>query len=339
MQPTTAAPVSTKERSDILDILRGIALLGICIANYPMFSLYIFQKPEVQAAMPTAAIDKWLAYFHFAFVDGKFYSLFSLLFGIGFSIILLRTTKAGKNPLAVFYRRLFILMLIGLAHILLLWEGDILLLYALIGMLLPLFRNVSDKNLIILWALLILSPLLFDVVKVLSNNTWNISNGLKEMAIAQDTKLGITDDNFRTWMIDHHSYTDIIRYNQSSFFWRYQYLLESNRLPKVLGMFLLGLYVGRKLIYARLDENKTLLKAVQRWGFIIGLPASIVHAYLEMDGRGMPDAFALLDTLFYAISVVPLSLAYTASICLWYMRPKAEKSLKNICRPRSHGAH
>ena len=205
MQPTTAAPVSTKERSDILDILRGIALLGICIANYPMFSLYIFQKPEVQAAMPTAAIDKWLAYFHFAFVDGKFYSLFSLLFGIGFSIILLRTTKAGKNPLSIFYRRLFILMMIGLAHILLLWEGDILLLYALMGMLLPLFRNVSDKNLITLWAMLILSPLLFDAVKVLTNNTWNISNGMKALAISQDVKYGITDDNFRTWKLIIHT--------------------------------------------------------------------------------------------------------------------------------------
>ena len=97
MPSQPSAPISQSERSDILDILRGIALLGICLANYPVISLYIFQPPELLMNMPTAGIDKWLAYFHFAFVDGKFYSLFSLLFGIGFSIILTRNEIAGRR--------------------------------------------------------------------------------------------------------------------------------------------------------------------------------------------------------------------------------------------------
>ena len=101
------------------------------------------------AALRTATIDRWLGWFHFAFIDGKFYSLFSLLFGIGFSIIFLRNKNEGRNGLAVFYRRMFILLIFGFCHSLLLWDGDILMFYAVVGMLLPLFRNCSNKTLLI----------------------------------------------------------------------------------------------------------------------------------------------------------------------------------------------
>src|SRR4051812_32604077 len=108
-------PPPPGQRSEILDVLRGIALLGICIANYPMFSLYVFQSPQTIAAMPTAKIDLVLTYFHFVFIDGKFYTLFSLLFGIGFSIMMSRWQSENKNAIAIFYRRLLILAGIGLA--------------------------------------------------------------------------------------------------------------------------------------------------------------------------------------------------------------------------------
>ena len=111
----TAAPVSQNERAAILDMLRGFALLGIGIANYAVFSLYVYQTPETQKAFSTAAFDKWLHYFATALVEGKFYSLFSLLFGIGFSIILTRRQQQG-NGVIIFYRRLIILLCFGLAH-------------------------------------------------------------------------------------------------------------------------------------------------------------------------------------------------------------------------------
>lgn len=331
MQP--AIPVSLAERSHILDILRGIALFGICLANYPMFSLYIFQKPETTAAMPTAVFDKWIPYLHFALIDGKFYTLFSLLFGVGFSIILLRNNAKGKTGLAIFYRRLIILASIGLAHMGLLWEGDILLLYALIGMLLPLFRNVSDKNLLVFCVVLIFSPLIFDAVKVLSDNKWNLSLPLAAKAMQIESGYGITGENFRNWQAIHTDYASVLKYNHAGFFWRWEHLLGSNRVPKVLGIFLLGLYVGRKMIYLKLKDNIALLRKTRRRGFIIGLPASIAYAYLELNGPRFPDPLALLGTLAYAVSVVPLSLAYTASICLWFLSPGGKEKLTIFAAP------
>ncbi len=70
------APVKASERHVILDALRGFALLGICFANFPEFSLYTFQKPEITEAMPTAEIDKVIRFLQYLFVDGKFYTIF-----------------------------------------------------------------------------------------------------------------------------------------------------------------------------------------------------------------------------------------------------------------------
>lgn len=95
-------PVRTSERFAILDVLRGFALLGICMANFPEFSLYNFLPPEVTSGMRSALPDyvtRWLLY---VWVDGKFYTLFSLLFGIGFSIIIRNAERKGGQRLPHF---------------------------------------------------------------------------------------------------------------------------------------------------------------------------------------------------------------------------------------------
>ena len=323
-------PVQYKERSDILDVLRGFAILGIFLVNTLAFSLYIFLKEPTKAALFTSDADKWVHYFVSVFLEGKFYSLFSLLFGIGFTIILYRNQAAGKNGLAIFYRRLFVLLLFGLAHALLLWDGDILVLYALIGMFLPLFRNFSDRTLIIIAIILIFSPLLFDLVKVLSGGKLNLAKPLEALGISTDAKYGITEDNFMTYPIDHPTYEAVLKWSQGAFFWRYQFILDSNRIPKVLAMFLIGFVAGRRMIYAKLEENLDLLKKIFKWSLIIGLPTSLAFAYFEHDDKSLPVAMGLIDTLFYAISVIPLSIAYASGICLIWMQPDWKRRLKYL---------
>lgn len=330
-------PVSSSmqnDRSVILDILRGIALLGIILANYPVVSLWVFQGPPVWETMPTAAVDMPLGFFHFTFLDGKFYTLFSLLFGIGFSIILLKAQQKNSNGLAIFYRRLIILLLIGLFHSLFIWVGDILLLYALVGMLLPLFRNVSNKNLLLIAAALILLPILVDVIKVVSDNRIRLAAPFTRIHAKLEAAAGINDANFGTWVMEHKSYAELLQFNRIEFFMRWDMLLNSNRPFKVLGIFILGLYVGRKLIHIKPEENKGLLKKVRLWGFIIGVPLSVAYAYFEtLGGAHFPDPGAILTTVLYAFSVVPLSLAYTSTICLWYSKNNGNKLLHLFAAP------
>ena len=221
-----------------------------------------------------------------------------------------------------------ILLLIGAAHLYFLWEGDILLLYALVGLLLPLFRKCADKTLLVWAVVLILSPILIDLVKVLLNA--RTGSFLQSIAISIDKSTGVPiDDGYRQYLYNEGSgWQEWRNWQQSGFFWRYSDLIESNRIPKVLGMFLLGFYAGRKMIYANLDNYIPLLKRIRKWGFIIGIPLSIALAYFEIDEKSVPNILGLVETIFYAFSVVPLSLAYTATICLYWIKKKEKSKLK-----------
>lgn len=321
-------PTSIKQRHIILDALRGIALLGICLANYPEFGLYTFQTKEVVEAMPTAGIDFIIRFLQYFLIDGKFYTLFSLLFGIGFSIIISNYSQKGENGLLLFYRRMGILMLIGLFHLLFLWAGDILILYALVGLLLPLFRNVSDKRLLIFSIILLLCPILIDAFIVLFN--WNLAAPAITATQYFHSLAGITEDNFPVWLVEKQSYTDIFKFNWGGSFIRVQEFIDGNRIFKVLGIFLLGLYVGRNKLYADLREKKPLLKKVCFWGFSIGVPSSLLYAWNAINGQPL----GIIGTAtVYAVSIVPMSLGYVTAVCLWYLNDTDRKIFRVMAAP------
>jgi len=326
-----SAPVKSSERYVILDVLRGIALLGICLANYPEFSLYTFQEKEVVEAMPTAHIDHLWRYFHYIFIEGKFYSLFSLLFGIGFSIILSKIVQNNQNGFTVFYRRMLILALIGVLHLLFLWAGDILLLYALIGLLLPFFRNVSNKKLLILSAILIFFPIAMDTFRVLTDNRFTLMIFVEKAIGYFNAQNSINADNFGTWLLEGKRYSDIVKFNLSGSFIRCGEFIEGNRVSKVLGLFLFGLYIGRNRIYANLGDHTDMLKKIRNYGFLIGLPLSCFFAWNEINHH--PIGGLVGSSILYAFSVVPLSLAYISSICLWYMKRQDMKVFKMLAAP------
>ena len=83
-------PISEKQRYLILDALRGFELMGIALANFPEFALWTFLSPSEQSEMATGGIDEVLRFFLYMLIDGKFYTIFSLLFGVGFSLFLQR---------------------------------------------------------------------------------------------------------------------------------------------------------------------------------------------------------------------------------------------------------
>ena len=138
-------PAREAERIAALDVLRGVAVAGILFANVLVFFGIFVMPPERAAALPTAAADLVAGFLGHVFVDGKFYSVFSLLFGIGFGIQLAR---GGKAALPRFRRRLAILLGIGAVHAFLIWAGDILMLYALLGFTLPWFAGKGDRALL-----------------------------------------------------------------------------------------------------------------------------------------------------------------------------------------------
>jgi uncharacterized protein len=328
MPSQASLPVSLSERSDILDILRGFALFGVLMDNVFGFTGWGFLTQANREALSTWPADGIIGLLEQIFINGKFYSLFSLLFGIGFSIILIRNEQKGINPLKIFYRRLFILLLIGAGHLFLLWEGDILVLYALIGFVLPLFRKCSDRALLITAAALILSPILFDIASVIFH--YENGNFLETIAQSIDKKTGVPiDDTYSQYLFKKGSgWQEWRNWQASGWLYRYSYILDSNRIPKVLGMFLFGFYAGRKMIYTNLENYVPVFKFLRRWGFIIGIPAAIACTYFEFFQKGIPNPIGLAHTTFYAFSVVPLSLAYVSAICLQWIKKKGNSKWK-----------
>ncbi len=322
------APTKSSERSLLLDSIRGIALFGIFLNNVYGFSGYPFLPQESRKQFASYPFDKAVDIFQHLFIEGKFYSLFSLLFGIGFSIILLRNKEKGLNGLKIFYRRIFILAFIGFLHLRFLWQGDILLLYAMLGCLLPLFRNCTDRALLIWAATLILSPILIDTLKIILQAS--PGSFLENIAIKIDAAHGLDDNNWRTYLFKEGSgFREWFNWLPGGPYWRYEGLLNSNRLPKVLGMFLIGFYAGRKHIYSSPGQYKLLLKKIMIWGFAIGVPASIALVWFAEDEKFVfKSAWGLLDTFFYAISVVPLSLAYASSIAMLWIKTGGNTRIK-----------
>lgn len=123
----------SKPRIAALDVARGLALLGIFFVNASLFG-----EPFASVLDPSRPThESWLSQLVYAgtmiFCTGKFYPLFSLLFGAGLAIMLASAKRDGRSFVATFLRRLILLATFGLLHIVFLWVGDILLLYSIIG--------------------------------------------------------------------------------------------------------------------------------------------------------------------------------------------------------------
>ncbi len=140
----TAQPITQSNRTVIVDIIRGFALFGVLIANLEGF--ISFALPEKQAELLTStAADKATEHFVSLFIEGKFITIFSMLFGYGFGVLMERVSQKGIHANLFFVRRMLILLVFALIHIAL-WWGEILNVYAMAGLLMVLFRNVNKKS-------------------------------------------------------------------------------------------------------------------------------------------------------------------------------------------------
>jgi uncharacterized protein len=157
-------PTAVADRIRFLDALRGIAVQCIFIANIAYFSGSLFIAPQERWDWAVLPSDHILDFICFALIDGKFYTIFSLLFGIGCALQFRKKQEYSLPFKPFFRRRMFWLLVIGAAHLCLMWLGDILTLYALLGFVLLNFIHTENKKLIRYAAILILLPILNDII-------------------------------------------------------------------------------------------------------------------------------------------------------------------------------
>ena len=304
-------PTTERQRHVILDALRGLALMGIALANFPEFALWTFLSSEQQAAMPTAYIDEIVRFLQYLVVDGKFYSIFSILFGIGFSLIM------ERHGLRLFVRRMLILVIIGFLHLMFIWSGDILLLYAVGGLLLTLMIGLSDKSLFILALSLIMIPVGLDAL--IEFGGFDFPEPFYQAWWNKAEALGINEANFASWLRDANSYGQMFAFLIQGAYERLWEFVEGHRLPKVVGLFILGYLASKHRLYTRLQDLP--LRKALYWSVSIGLPTSLLYAWSATSGH--PWGLTV-HSLLYGVSVIPLAIVFIIGICLLYLQsPKS----------------
>jgi uncharacterized protein len=172
MNGTLFSPVSQSDRIVSIDLLRGVAVLGILIMNIQSFSM-----PSAAYINPTAygdlsGINRWVWILSHILASGKFMGLFSILFGAGVLLFTSRADLKGLNSAVLHYRRMAWLLIFGLMHAYLLWMGDILVSYSLCGMLVFLFRKKRPQVLLRIAFVFFIIPLLLDSLFAFSMSYW-----------------------------------------------------------------------------------------------------------------------------------------------------------------------
>jgi len=162
-----ATPIPANERIFTLDVIRGFALLGIFIMNMPWFNTSFYVLPGVDPLWP-GWWDRWTETATEVLFSGKFNSMFSMLFAIGFTIQLGRLeARDPEHAYAIYLRRIFWLFVFGTIHACLFWTGDVLHIYAVLGLVLIALRRAPEKVLWTLFGLCMVYPVAMGVYRLM----------------------------------------------------------------------------------------------------------------------------------------------------------------------------
>lgn len=271
-----------RERIVALDVIRGFAMFGVLVA-YTVWSL---------GNLPADAfstLDHRLAAFTGFAVDGKFYTLLAFLFGLGFQLQLERSREDDGEAVRLFRRRLLILAGIGLAHALLLRNGDILLPYALTGLLLVPFRRVSD-----LW--LPAAALIILIIPLPTRLLWEASG----LPIPQRPAGG------GAYLVENFAWV------------RYWYATAILHWPPILSLFLLGMLAGRRGWIVKSAERSANAVKLLAVGLAAGTACYIASGRLAAalapaaPGLAMPAASLLFTFHAWALAATYVALLVLA---------------------------
>ncbi len=281
------------ERIPILDVWRGFALLGVLVVDIPGFA----SPAGLPGYVPSGAMpwhDALATTLVRLLAEGKFFTLFSFIFGVGFSLQLARAEARGTDIRSFYPRRLWVLLGLGTAHAIFLWTADILRVYSLLGFALLAFRKRSNR------ALLGWTSLFFLLSFVLSG-LGRGSRGEGNAGIPGIDVVGMARAAYHS-----SSYLDVLVF-QALCFPASTIITLLARGPSVMALFLLGLLAGRSRQLGNLREARPLLRRVSGISLFAGLASSSL-ALLTRD--------PWLASLGAAIGSPGLCAAYASGLAL-----------------------
>lgn len=304
----------TQPRILTIDVLRGFALFGILYAHM----IFWYSGGPLPEYVYTAYMDipNGIAIaLNFLFFNAKFFSIFSFLFGLSFYIQIKSLEEKYENPTLRFAWRLLILGAIGVLHHAF-WRADILTIYVPLGLLLLFVRNLNNKTIAILAALLILN-IPTKIIEAISI----VIQGKPEFIADHFVKNG----KKYYAAITQGSFADVVAHNMYAIKEKIEYQMSSGRFFITFGFFLLGMLAGRLQWFNDIEKSQPFFKHVWKKSglFIIAitvvsialgittnvLAIDIKNApWLRWFGGSLADVFNASVTIFYISSILLLML-------------------------------
>lgn len=276
------APIAPSERIETMDVLRGIALLGILLMNVEAFVGPVMEALTGVNPRFTGA-DRWMDAAIYVLVQGKFITLFSLLFGMGFAVILERSQARGGSGTWLYVRRLLALLGIGLVHAILIWSGDILVTYALLGFFLLLFFRRTPVSRLPKWGVaLYLLPLLLvwamTAFAVLSQHDPQAAAEMHKGLAEQGRQMAMLTDAQR---LGYGAGTYVQAVAQRAVDTGTMLGFIAFFGPAVLGMFVFGAWFVRSGVIRDVDGHLPLFRRLLALGIALGLPLMLWSTWMH----------------------------------------------------------
>ena len=299
-------PGPVTKRIVLLDVIRGFALMGILFANILSWSGIKFLHIDTIKSFGNFEVDSTIYHYLKFFVDTKFYTIFSLLFGIGFSLQISRNKDNPAFP-AFYARRLILLLFIGTMHALI-WSGDILMLYALMGLLILAMRNFSEKQVLTTAIILFFTPLVLDIIYM-----YTFASSIQSLP---RTALKVYPDMSPDEVVAGFQSTDfltVLKTNFHNVIWRWFDFIPTGRPFKVLGLFMLGSYLYSSGYFQEtVSKTKTLLIWLVL-GFGFTLLAISLHSSVAAFSKTWSS---IIYKLVHEIGQIALALSYISIIAV-----------------------
>ncbi len=314
---------------ELIDVLRGFALLGILVVNF-----------EGVSGDSVGAVDKVVRKGLDILVSSSFYPLFSLLFGLGFAVQLLRARERGTGVVGVYLRRMLVLFLIGSFHAVIIWRGDILVDYAIVGLLLIPLHRLRDRWLLPIALLPLVLGLYGEHVRSFAANigggqraaemtelrwvarferTRAINNVDERMAAKAG--VGRAESFTAAVAVRWHTYAAGVRNNLSRNFF----------LNDIICFFILGLVVGRRRILQEAERHRQLLAWTAGVAAAVAIAGGLVAYLVE------PEAQPVRRLSWYASDYGTTAFYITAISLAFISLPRVAARLRIFAAPGKIG--
>lgn len=305
------------ERVVVLDVIKAFALFGIFVLHVigPFSGWVEYLLPNQKQLLPTALYDVWIYKGIYVFLAEKCRGSFSFLFGIAFCFQLQKAQRQDIGFKFLFLKRLALIFTCGIFHAYLLFAGDVLRYYAICGLCLLLVYKWPPGRILIL-GIMLLTVLPFACIVL----TQFFPFGYMDFEKWQEVRNGFISN----------SYLDLIKVNffldwrsQSHLYYKLQFL------SVIMGQFLLGLWAGKKQVFARMAELQPQFLRLFRFGFIVWLLSFCISFYVGRTDliKEFRQLAGIAQDFFFLTGNLGLIMCYVCGLTLAFQKQKFRKIL------------